>query len=220
MLKNPTLPSIYDHFAGKKPIMMAETASQEASEGDYVPPGATKATWIARHAPGPQDRVPRRSTPSSGSTSSGAAATSAPTRRRPRSPSFKAMAQDPYFNPSGAPRPPPPPPRRRHPPPPPAPPAPPAPPPPPAPPAATAGTTGTSAAPDAARRRRHRPHPPPRGSSPASPVRSSCSIRQSTTLTGRVQLDGEAERQRRAGRVPDRRHDALDRVRRPVRLRR
>ncbi|HVD40261.1 MAG TPA: glycosyl hydrolase, partial [Solirubrobacterales bacterium] len=47
MLKEPTLPSIYGTFEGRKPIMISETASQEASSGSYVPAGATKASWIA-----------------------------------------------------------------------------------------------------------------------------------------------------------------------------
>jgi hypothetical protein len=47
MLRNPTLPSIYDHYANKKPIMIAETSSQEAEEADSPPAGAAKPTWIS-----------------------------------------------------------------------------------------------------------------------------------------------------------------------------
>jgi hypothetical protein len=47
MLRNPGLPSIYDIYAGRKPIMIAETSSQEAAEATSSPSGASKAAWIA-----------------------------------------------------------------------------------------------------------------------------------------------------------------------------
>jgi hypothetical protein len=147
MLRNPSLPSIYDHFAGRKPIMIAETASQESSEGTHVPAGATKASWIADthrtivedypgidaflwfHMKWGSHDFRADSTPGALS-------------------AFKTMAQDSHFNPvsfvpatppgatappppAPAPPPPPPAPKPPAPPEPPAPPAPPAPPPPP-----------------------------------------------------------------------------------------
>ncbi len=47
LLAPDDLPRIYHHFAGRKPIMISETASQEAAEANDAPTGVSKAAWIA-----------------------------------------------------------------------------------------------------------------------------------------------------------------------------